>query len=101
MSARNGDRSRFQISRKRRLLRRQRVQEVLTALRQRTAKAVVIAAAGLESGARIPDAETNRLDASAAPQPERAQPKKNVTHDGAAREKAGRVKKAGKAGSKP
>jgi len=40
MSERNGDRARFQTSRKRKLLRRQRIQQLVKALRARTPRSV-------------------------------------------------------------
>ena len=65
MSERNGDRARFQTSRKRKLRRRQRVQLFVKALRARTPKSIDIR---LESHAQTAVAEPARLEAREAPQ---------------------------------
>jgi len=83
MSERNGDRARFQKERKRKLRRRQRVQQFVKALRARTLKSIDTR---LESHAQTAVAEAARLEAGDAPQREIA-PQKKEAEDRVAQKK--------------
>ncbi|MBI3265037.1 MAG: hypothetical protein HYZ58_18070 [Acidobacteria bacterium] len=92
MSERNGDRARFQKDRKRKLRRRQRIQEFVKALRARSLESVDTR---LESHAQIAGAEATGSEARDAPQRDIAPQKKETEESRVAPKKARLVNKAG------
>ena len=92
MSERNGDRARFQKDRKRKLRRRQRVQQFVKTLRARTLEAVDTR---FEGHAQTAGAEAARLEAREAPQREVAPRKQEAEDSRVAQKKARLVNNAG------